>query len=71
MIYISIFSCVASAVFGFFMGKKKGISAGYGAGYRDGRISCAREKRVAKTQLKTVEAAKSGKLDEDSLHWLG
>jgi hypothetical protein len=71
MITITIFSCVASAVVGFLMGKKRGISIGYEDGYRNGRISCARNKRVVPTHFKNAEVTKSRKLEEDAVEWLG
>ena len=56
---------------GFSMGKRGGKKEGYDTGYRDGRISCARNKRVAPTHLKAAEAVKSRKLEEDAVEWLG
>jgi hypothetical protein len=71
MITITIFSCAISISIGFLIGKKRGISIGYEDGYRDGRISCARNKRVVPTHFKNAEVAKSRKLEEDAVEWLG
>jgi hypothetical protein len=66
-----IFIGILSLILGNKLGFRRGKTVGYETGYRDGRISCARNKGVAPTHLRTAEVVKSRKLEEDAMEWLG